>query len=198
MHAFFRINTYLKGITMKKKLTVFLSLLCVAAMLLPTVASALPMSDYTGQAEALKNHAFYDYFPTYTGNNFDGYSGPYTVGSFPLSDPTKPITFHQLIYKYSILGQAVTKADGDGDQWIYGGIYLGSNKEKLILANDYATTISYHAPENGIVKISMDALSTSNAESKTDIPFGSKFAIFKNGVKIWPTKDTGDEHGYYV
>ncbi|MBQ8350927.1 MAG: right-handed parallel beta-helix repeat-containing protein [Clostridia bacterium] len=183
---------------MKKKLTVFLSLLCVAAMLLPTVASALPMSDYTGQAEALKNHAFYDYFPTYTGNNFDGYSGPYTVGSFPLSDPTKPITFHQLIYKYSILGQAVTTADGDGDQWNYGGIYLGSNKEKLILANDYATTISYHAPENGIVKISMDALSTSNAESKTDIPFGSKFAIFKNGVKIWPTKDTGDEHGYYV
>ena len=70
---------------MKKKLTLFLSLLCIIAMLLPTAVSALPPSSYVGEAEALRNDAFKDYQPTYSGSSFTGYPGPYTVGYFRAS-----------------------------------------------------------------------------------------------------------------
>ncbi|MBO5051408.1 MAG: right-handed parallel beta-helix repeat-containing protein [Clostridia bacterium] len=179
---------------MKKKLTLFLSLLCVAAMLFPTAVSALPPSDYAPEAEALRNDAFVTYKPTYTGAAFDGYSGPYTVDTFPLSDPKSLTTFHQFVEKYKILCKTINAAGDDGDQWTYGGIYLSNLR--LALVQNHAVSITYHVPRNGIVDLSLAELA---ASADGDATFGAKFAIFKNGVRIWPTtSNKGDANGFYV
>ena len=77
---------------MKRSFTLFLSLLCVVAMLLPIAVTALPASDYAGTAETPRVEAFADYLPTSTNNVFNGYPGPYTVDSFKTNDPAKLTT----------------------------------------------------------------------------------------------------------
>lgn len=181
---------------MKKRSTVFLCLLCAAAMLFPTMAAALSPGDYATTAEPLRNDAFADYMPTYSGTTFTGYPGPYTVGSFPLSSPSKLTTFYQLDTTFTILCES-TGASGSGSQWSTGGMYLGGSRGRLAVpASGYAVAVSYHAPKSGIVNLSLDELEAS-ADYKA--VFRSKFAIFLNGVKIWPTSsNTEDEHGFYV
>ena len=107
---------------MKKKILAFLALLCLASMLFPTAVSALPPSDYAPEAEALRNDAFKDYQPTYSGTSFTGYPGPYTVGYFPVSDPKNLNTYRQFWTKdnYNILCRTGTAISGD--PWTYGGM----------------------------------------------------------------------------
>lgn len=182
---------------MKQRSMVFLCLLCAAAMLFPTMATALSPGDYAASAEPLRNDAFADYMPTYSGTTFTGYPGPYTVGSFPLSSPTELTTFYQLDTIYSILCES-SSASGSGSQWSTGGMYLSSgNRGRLAIpSTGYAVAVSYHAPKTGIVSLSLDELV---ASADYTAVFSSKFAIFLNGVKIWPTSSNAeDEHGFYV
>ena len=183
---------------MKKKLTLFLSLLCIIAMLLPTAVSALPPSSYVGEAEALRNDAFKDYQPTYSGSSFTGYPGPYTVGYFPVNDPKNLNTYRQFWSQHSILCR--TGNATSGDPWTYGGMYLSrshgvtsdgtyiGNLTRTIVVDTYATAITYTAEKTGLVTLSLDALAiwNQNDGGYSNCIFGLDFAIFKNGEKIYP------------
>ena len=188
---------------MKRSFTLFLSLLCVVAMLLPIAVTALPASDYAGTAETPRVEAFADYLPTSTNNVFNGYPGPYTVDSFKTNDPAKLTTLYQLDTVYNILC-STQWGNGGGDQWTYGGMYLDSSdryRGRLILpAEEYGASITYHATRNGTVNISIDQLATSH-DGRVEGPVipGAKLAIFKNGVKIWPTTGNAEDgSGFFV
>ncbi len=183
---------------MKKKILAFLALLCLASMLFPTAVSALPPSDYAPVAEALRNDAFKDYQPTYSGTSFTGYPGPYTVGYFPVSDPKNLNTYRQFWSQYSILCRSGSATSGD--PWTYGGMYLSrshsvtsdgtyiGNLTRTIVVDTYATAITYTAEKSGLVTLSLDALAiwNQNDGGYSNCIFGLDFAIFKNGEKIYP------------
>lgn len=130
-------------------------------------------------------------YPTYAGavllTNFgDGWG----FGSFPRTDPSDFNLFSNMDDKFAILNRGKS---GDGDQWHYGGLYIGDGR--VILATGYSSVYCYTAPLGGELNIYVDGVTSgSGGEGSTEI----LFCIAKNDQMIWPTKGgkMDDSNGY--
>ncbi len=159
------------------------------------VHPSISISQEKASSFELNNESWPSYTPptaegaSFNGS-FDGFNGHWTMGYLPLAGGS---TYTKYGAMFNNL-QSILMTNGDADAWTHGGMYMPTGR--LALVPNYATTITYHAPKDGNIDISLLRLS-SHAEKAS--VYGAKFAIFKNGERIWPTtSNAGDANGYYV
>lgn len=163
---------------MKKRITSLLLVFCmlvlaVPVFVLPTSAAELPET-YTTTFE--KNGVNY---PTLSADNSAvTYHGGWTIGS---TESTSGV-FHEM----SSVDVHNHILNYNGNQWVNGGFYVDATSNidiggaMTITPAAYNTSVRYTAEYTGTVNISVASLYFRNQDR-------ALFAIFHNGVMIWPT-----------
>lgn len=160
----------------------------------PAITSFVPSPEKESSTMAVgtENWPLYT-APTATGDafdgSFDGFRGKWTIGYMPVAGGAYTPYGAMFNNPQSILMPATAS-----HAWSHGGVYLPSGR--LALVSNYATTMAYRAYWPGTVDLSLSKLAADSDGSRV---YGAKFAIFKNGTRIWPSaSNAGDANGYFV